>query len=161
MARRVLLPEKCNKSCIGLDLWRLLGKFRPVSCMMSEDKSIHGAWRLKVPIQRTDTSSANGKRLGFFSFCYTGLKHATLFQVQALPRTSCAPRSEHGRPTFASHTRKEAIHRRSRELTSFTQPGKKPIHLIIDFLSCMWEYAKEQITREIGAVADLGQREPR
>jgi hypothetical protein len=22
----------------------------------------------------------------------------------------------------------------------------------------MWEYAKEQITREIGAVADLGQR---
>jgi hypothetical protein len=23
----------------------------------------------------------------------------------------------------------------------------------------MWEYAKEQITREIGAVADLGQRE--
>ncbi|KLO16492.1 actin-like ATPase domain-containing protein [Schizopora paradoxa] len=34
-------------------------------------------------------------------------------------------------------------------------PGKKPIDLIIDFLSCMWEYAKEQITREIGAVADL------
>lgn len=34
-------------------------------------------------------------------------------------------------------------------------PGKKPIHLIVDFLSCMWEYAKEQITREIGAVADL------
>ena len=28
--------------------------------------------------------------------------------------------------------------------------------LIVDFLSCMWEYAKEQITREIGAVADLG-----
>jgi len=38
------------------------------------------------------------------------------------------------------------------------QPGKKPIHLIVDFLYCMWEYAKEQITREIGAVADLGQR---
>ncbi|KAI0282749.1 hypothetical protein BGY98DRAFT_953377 [Russula aff. rugulosa BPL654] len=34
-------------------------------------------------------------------------------------------------------------------------PGKKPLHLIIDFLCCMWEYAKEQITREIGAVADL------
>ncbi|KAH9052022.1 hypothetical protein EDB83DRAFT_2521887 [Lactarius deliciosus] len=34
-------------------------------------------------------------------------------------------------------------------------PGKKPIHLIVDFLYCMWEYAKEQITREIGAVADL------
>lgn len=25
----------------------------------------------------------------------------------------------------------------------------------MDFLSCLWEYAKEQITREIGAVADL------
>ncbi|KAI0255423.1 actin-like ATPase domain-containing protein [Lactifluus subvellereus] len=34
-------------------------------------------------------------------------------------------------------------------------PGKKAIHLIVDFLYCMWEYAKEQITREIGAVADL------
>jgi hypothetical protein len=29
--------------------------------------------------------------------------------------------------------------------------------LIIDFLSCLWEYAKEQITRDIGAVADLSQ----
>ena len=28
--------------------------------------------------------------------------------------------------------------------------------MIIDFLSCLWEYAKEQITREIGVVADLG-----
>jgi len=28
--------------------------------------------------------------------------------------------------------------------------------LIVDFLSCIWEYAKQQITREIGAVADLG-----
>ncbi|KAF8064184.1 hypothetical protein FPV67DRAFT_1629198 [Lyophyllum atratum] len=34
-------------------------------------------------------------------------------------------------------------------------PGKKAIDLIVDFLSCLWEYAKEQITREIGAVADL------
>ncbi|KAL5478877.1 hypothetical protein ACEPAI_2154 [Sanghuangporus weigelae] len=34
-------------------------------------------------------------------------------------------------------------------------PGKKAIDLIIDFLSCMWEYAKEEITRTIGAVADL------
>ncbi|THH06853.1 hypothetical protein EW145_g3802 [Phellinidium pouzarii] len=34
-------------------------------------------------------------------------------------------------------------------------PGKKAIDLIIDFLSCMWEYAKEEITRAIGAVADL------
>jgi Phosphatidylserine decarboxylase len=37
MARRALLPEKCNKFCIGLDLWRLLGKFRPVSYMTSVD----------------------------------------------------------------------------------------------------------------------------
>jgi hypothetical protein len=117
MARRVLLPERCNKFCIGLVLWRLLGKFQPVSCMTSVDKSIRGAWRLKVPIRRPDTSSVNGKRLDFFSFCYNRLEHATLFQVQALPRASCAPRSEHGRPTFASYTRKEAIYRRSRELT--------------------------------------------
>ncbi|KAF9558515.1 hypothetical protein CPC08DRAFT_743329 [Agrocybe pediades] len=34
-------------------------------------------------------------------------------------------------------------------------PGKRAIDLIIDFLSCLWEYAKEQITRDIGAVADL------
>ncbi|KAJ7584841.1 hypothetical protein C8J56DRAFT_949180 [Mycena floridula] len=34
-------------------------------------------------------------------------------------------------------------------------PGKKAIDLIIDFLSCLWEYAKEQITRDLGAVADL------
>ncbi|KDQ54562.1 hypothetical protein JAAARDRAFT_38238 [Jaapia argillacea MUCL 33604] len=34
-------------------------------------------------------------------------------------------------------------------------PGKTALCLIIDFLSCLWEYAKEQITREIGAVADL------
>ncbi|THH09897.1 hypothetical protein EW146_g8542 [Bondarzewia mesenterica] len=34
-------------------------------------------------------------------------------------------------------------------------PGKRPVDLIIDFLYCLWEYAKEQITREIGIVADL------
>ncbi|KAF8154010.1 hypothetical protein B0H34DRAFT_74131 [Crassisporium funariophilum] len=34
-------------------------------------------------------------------------------------------------------------------------PGKRAIDLIIDFLSCLWEYAKDQITREIGVVADL------
>jgi hypothetical protein len=34
-------------------------------------------------------------------------------------------------------------------------PNKRAIDLIIDFLSCLWEYAKEQITREIGLVADL------
>lgn len=40
------------------------------------------------------------------------------------------------------------------------QPGKKALDLIIDFLSCLWEYAKEQITREIGAVADLSKCHP-
>jgi hypothetical protein len=35
------------------------------------------------------------------------------------------------------------------------QPQKEAIDVIIDFLSCLWEYAKEQITRDIGAVADL------
>ncbi|CAE6465095.1 unnamed protein product [Rhizoctonia solani] len=38
-------------------------------------------------------------------------------------------------------------------------PGKKPIDAIIDFLSCLWNYAKQQITREIGAVADLNTAE--
>ena len=37
-----------------------------------------------------------------------------------------------------------------------SQPGKKAVDLIVDFLSHIWEYAKQQITREIGAVADLG-----
>lgn len=36
------------------------------------------------------------------------------------------------------------------------QPGKRAVDMIIDFLSCLWEYAKEQITRELGVVADLG-----
>ena len=36
------------------------------------------------------------------------------------------------------------------------QPGKQAVDVIIDFLSCLWDYAKQQITREIGAVADLG-----
>ncbi|KIJ30162.1 hypothetical protein M422DRAFT_268301 [Sphaerobolus stellatus SS14] len=34
-------------------------------------------------------------------------------------------------------------------------PGKNPMDIIIDFLACLWEYAKQQITREIGVVADL------
>ncbi|KAJ6619054.1 hypothetical protein B0H10DRAFT_1794150 [Mycena sp. CBHHK59/15] len=33
--------------------------------------------------------------------------------------------------------------------------GKTPTDLITDFMSCLWEYAREQITRDIGAVADL------
>lgn len=31
------------------------------------------------------------------------------------------------------------------------------MNLIVDFLTCLWEYAKERITQDIGAVADLGQ----
>lgn len=33
--------------------------------------------------------------------------------------------------------------------------GKQAVDLIIDFLGCLWDYAREQITRDIGAVADL------
>ncbi|KAF9234588.1 actin-like ATPase domain-containing protein [Melanogaster broomeanus] len=33
--------------------------------------------------------------------------------------------------------------------------GKTAMNLIVDFLTCLWEWAKEEITREIGAVADL------
>ncbi|KAJ7619528.1 actin-like ATPase domain-containing protein [Roridomyces roridus] len=33
--------------------------------------------------------------------------------------------------------------------------GKTARDLIEDFLSCLWEYAREQITAEIGAIADL------
>ena len=41
-------------------------------------------------------------------------------------------------------------------LTGLSQRGKQPLDVIVDFLSCLWEYAKERITAEIGAVADLG-----
>ncbi|KAJ7147329.1 actin-like ATPase domain-containing protein [Mycena filopes] len=34
-------------------------------------------------------------------------------------------------------------------------PGKTPTDLITEFLSCLWEYGREQITRDIGAIADL------
>ncbi|KAG8997245.1 hypothetical protein FRB90_012533, partial [Tulasnella sp. 427] len=34
-------------------------------------------------------------------------------------------------------------------------PGKTAMDLIVDYLSCLYEYAREQITRETGAVADL------
>ncbi|KAF7345112.1 hypothetical protein MVEN_01675100 [Mycena venus] len=34
-------------------------------------------------------------------------------------------------------------------------PGKTPTDLIMDFLGCLWEYAREQITRDIGAISDL------
>ena len=37
------------------------------------------------------------------------------------------------------------------------QSGKAAINLIVDFLSCLWDYAKQRITQEIGAVADLGE----
>lgn len=34
-------------------------------------------------------------------------------------------------------------------------PGKTAYDLVVDYLSCIWSYAKEQITRDIGAVSDL------
>ncbi|KAF8331921.1 uncharacterized protein EI90DRAFT_3055886 [Cantharellus anzutake] len=33
--------------------------------------------------------------------------------------------------------------------------GKKAVDLIVDFLTCLWDYARERITQEIGIVADL------
>ncbi|GAA5915261.1 hypothetical protein JCM6882_003386 [Rhodosporidiobolus microsporus] len=33
--------------------------------------------------------------------------------------------------------------------------GKEPVDVVTDFLSCVWKYAKERITDEIGSVADL------
>ncbi|KAI5477442.1 protein of heat shock protein Hsp70 family [Pseudohyphozyma bogoriensis] len=33
--------------------------------------------------------------------------------------------------------------------------GKEPIDVIVDFLTCLWTYAKTTITEEIGSVADL------
>lgn len=35
--------------------------------------------------------------------------------------------------------------------------GKEPVDVIVDFLSCLWTYAKGKITEEIGSVVDLGQ----
>lgn len=35
------------------------------------------------------------------------------------------------------------------------QQGKQVIDLITDFLRCMWQYAKDEITKDIGAEADL------
>ncbi|KAJ7279039.1 actin-like ATPase domain-containing protein [Mycena rebaudengoi] len=37
--------------------------------------------------------------------------------------------------------------------------GQQPTELITAFLSCLWEYAREQITRDIGAIADLNSAE--
>lgn len=36
-------------------------------------------------------------------------------------------------------------------------PGKEPVDVVTDYLSCLWQYAKERITEEIGSVADLGE----
>lgn len=33
--------------------------------------------------------------------------------------------------------------------------GKEPVDVIVDFLTCIWTYAKTRITEEIGSVADL------
>lgn len=37
--------------------------------------------------------------------------------------------------------------------------GKRPLDLIIDFLTCLWEYAKDHITQNLGSVADLNTAE--
>ncbi|KAH8919099.1 actin-like ATPase domain-containing protein [Atractiella rhizophila] len=34
-------------------------------------------------------------------------------------------------------------------------PGKEPIDVIVDYLTCLWEYARTRITEDIGSVADL------
>jgi hypothetical protein len=62
-ARHVSLREKYNRSCIGLDQWRRLGKFRHVCCMMSGVKCSRGGLKLKIPIRCPDRSSVNGKWL--------------------------------------------------------------------------------------------------
>lgn len=33
--------------------------------------------------------------------------------------------------------------------------GKEPVDVIVDFLTCIWTYAKAKITEEIGSIADL------
>ncbi|RXW19079.1 hypothetical protein EST38_g6777 [Candolleomyces aberdarensis] len=38
-------------------------------------------------------------------------------------------------------------------LFGYLQPGKRPVDLIIDFLTRLWEYTMDQITRDTGAVA--------
>ena len=84
-------------------------------------------------------------------------------QVQAVPRTSCPAGFVECRSPPAISTREFCILDDVRRCFVPTyllprQPGKRAIDLIIDFLSCLWDYAKQQITREIGAVADLGTR---
>jgi hypothetical protein len=41
-------------------------------------------------------------------------------------------------------------------LIYYSQPTKRPIDLVIDYLHCIGEYAKSQITRDMGAIAGLG-----
>ncbi|KAH7103744.1 hypothetical protein BKA62DRAFT_615790 [Auriculariales sp. MPI-PUGE-AT-0066] len=38
-------------------------------------------------------------------------------------------------------------------------PGKTPQMLVIDYLSCLWEYSRTQITNEISSIADLDSAE--
>ncbi|KAJ7482269.1 hypothetical protein B0H11DRAFT_1724058 [Mycena galericulata] len=40
-------------------------------------------------------------------------------------------------------------------LPALPVPRKDGYYLITEFLSCLWEYARDQITRDIGAIADL------
>ena len=83
-------------------------------------------------------------------------------KVQALLGTARAPGPSERRsspPCIAGKCHAFAAHAGLAVLILLAvQPGKQAIDLIIDFLSCLWDYAKQQITREIGAVADLGTR---
>ena len=94
MARRASRLEKCNRFCIGLDQWKLLGKFRPVFCTTNVDKSWLGAWRLKMPTQCPDVSSANGKRSLKLSLCFNRLEHVPLVPLSGSSSSSSPMLSE-------------------------------------------------------------------
>ena len=38
-------------------------------------------------------------------------------------------------------------------------PNKKPIDLVVDYLSCLWEYSRSQITQDTSSVSDLNSAE--
>lgn len=51
----------------------------------------------------------------------------------------------------------EALRDRTRDPRLPALPiGKEPIDVIVDFLRCLWTYAKSKITEEIGSIVDLG-----
>ncbi|KAG8742300.1 hypothetical protein FRC12_015398, partial [Ceratobasidium sp. 428] len=38
---------------------------------------------------------------------------------------------------------------------SYIQPGKRPLDVIVDFLTCLWNNTKQQISNKVGTTADL------